>query len=447
MARLPKIVPLPQPDDVEALCSTAEINSIGYKRFASTMKLQPDVSATATALPLGREPPEQAKAENNSRSLRLDLREELRLFREQARAGNSSQTPVVTIAADAAPAVSPMRLSELGPFPQCSPATPCFHAVSASQPPHPPSMRVEPPIVPADRESPRILRDCRKTSRVALERVFEQNLEAYPNARQSKRVRQLIPFYSAGGGGVGVTTIMGTLARYFACQGERVLLIDGAPRSTLGFFFNGAVSPEGVSSFAPDSLTGNEAQSRGQVDISCRPASPADSLQGTDPEGWAWQSIAQLGAEADRVFVDVHQGVVVTDRSQLRLVAEGNPLVIIAPDVRCVLGIRRLMSMFKAEEPALGRSVVPSFLLNLFDSGDPFHVEILNGLRKLLGDQLLPMVIPRTVEISEIAVEGMTIIDFNRGSPAAESFRHLAEWIQDQPAVEPIGRLGPDRSR
>ena len=424
MARSSKIAPLPQPDDVEALCSTAEINSIGYKRFASAMKVQPDPSATAPGPPLGKVASEQAKAQNSS-----------------------SQPPVVTIAADAAPPVSAVRLVGLGPFPQHPWETHCFHAVSASPASAPPIMRVEPRVVQTDAEPLRVFRDCRKTSRVALERVFEQNLEAYPNARQSKRVRQLIPFYSAGGGGVGVTTIMGTLARYFACQGERVLLIDGVPGSTLGFFFNGAVSPEGVSSFAPDSLTGNEAQSRGQVDISCRPASPADSLQGTDPEGWAWQSIAQLGAEADRVFVDVHQGVVVTDRSQLRLVAEGNPLVIIAPDVRCVLGIRRLMSMFKAEEPALGRSIEPSFLLNLFDSGDPFHVEILNSLRKLLGNRLLPMVIPRADEISEIAVEGMTIIDFNRESPAAESFRHLAEWIQDQPAVEPIDHFGPAQSR
>jgi cellulose synthase operon protein YhjQ len=276
---------------------------------------------------------------------------------------------------------------------------------------------------------------------MALKRIFEQHLKGPASTRQSKRSGQLVPFYSGGGGGVGVTTIMGTLARLFSNNGDRVLVIDGSPQSTLGFLFNGEASPEGLSSFAPEPLAENEANQRGRVDISCRPSAPADTLRAESTEAWAWRSITQLGVEANRVFVDVWQGV--TERSQVRLLAVGNPLVIIAPDIRCVLGIDRLLTLFSAHEQALGHPVTPFFLLNLFDPGVPFHTEILNRLRELLNGRLLPMFIPRSDEIPEATAEGMTIIEFHPECAAAESFHSLAEWIHNLPSGEPIQRLGP----
>jgi cellulose biosynthesis protein BcsQ len=261
-----------------------------------------------------------------------------------------------------------------------------------------------------------------------IERVFGQGLKGSANGLPGSRAWQLIPFYSGGGGGVGVTTIMGTLARYLSSQGDRILLVDGAPHSTLGFFFNGVASPEGVSSFAPESPAGNEAGHLGRVDISCRPAALCDRPRGEDTDSWALQSIVQLGAEADRVFVDI--GSEGSGRAQLCLLAAGNPLVVITPDVRCVPGVTRLMRLLTTQEQALERFITPSFLLNRFDPGVPFHIETLNRLAELLGDRLLTIYIPRLGEISEIAAEGMTVVDFNPASAAAESFYHLAEWIR-----------------
>jgi cellulose biosynthesis protein BcsQ len=402
-----------QPEDVETLCSVAKFDSIGYKRFAKGMTLKQDASAKTAASLVGTE------------------------SREQAGAGESSQTPAGPVTALAAGAAL-----LLGPdsFPQRPAATRCFHALAS---PPSPTVPVDPPTVQAARQSPRIPGDSFETSRVALvERAFDQGLKA-PSAKtpQGSRAWQLIPFYSGGGGGVGVTTIMGTLARYLSSQGDRILLVDGAPHSTLGFFFNGVASPEGVSSFAPEFPTGNGAEHSGRVDISCRPTDHSDRPQGEDIESWALQSIVQLGAEADRVFVDIaSEGA---GRAQLCILAAGNPLVIIAPDVRCVSGVTRLMRLFTTQEQALERFITPSFLLNRFDPGVPFHIETLNRLAELLGDRLLTIYIPRLDEISEIAAEGMTIVDFNPASAGAESFYRLAEWIRTSRRANLSTVLGP----
>ena len=389
-----------QPDDVEALCSIAGLNSIGYKRFAGTVTTKLDLPVKASA------PPEGGKA-------------------RQPAAAEQSQTALRAIAA---PTGGPMRLLGPGLCP-LRPAAGRFHPLDS------PASRTgpaEPTVSPTVAESPGIPGNSREASWAAIERVFNQGPKGSANTVQARRAWQLIPFYSGGGGGVGVTTIMGMLARCLSSQGDRILLIDGTPGSPLGFFFNGVASPEGVSSFAPESSAGNEANPRGRVDISCRPAGGPNA---EDAEAWALQSIAQLGAEADRVFVDI--GAEVADRSQLCVLAAGNPLVIVAPDFRCVPGINRLMRLFTDQEQVLERYLMPSFLLNLFDPGIPFHVEILNRLGELLGDRLLPIYIPRMDEISGIAADGMTTVDFNQGSAAADSFRRLAEWIRTSRRASP----------
>lgn len=284
-------------------------------------------------------------------------------------------------------------------------------------------------------EPTEVSRHRRDTSRTSLERIFEQNPRSSSNS-QSKRVPQLIPFYSGGGGGVGVTTIMGTLARHLSGRGDRVLLIDGEANSTLGFLFSGAPCPEGESSFAAEALPSFEAHLRGRVDIFCRPAALANNPRAENAEAWGWKAIAEMGAEVDRVFIDIWPGM--TDRSESRILGSGNPLVVIAPDLRCVLGISRLTTLFATLEQSLGRSIMPCFLLNLLDLTLPFEVEMLNRLKELLGNRLIPMFIPRSGEIPEAAAEGMTIMDFNPECAAAKSFHYLAEWIENQRPVEPV---------
>jgi cellulose synthase operon protein YhjQ len=411
-----KFVRPTQPDGVDALCEIAEIDPSGYKRFAHSMRIKPDPVAVGTGPPAtgeGQESPSEPAAMEAA---------------EPASSGPADIGP------EASPkeVVSALRRDPRARHPE---AARRLQAVPA------PSIRVEPPIMEDTEEPPRISGSYRKASHVALKRIFEQHLKGSSDAAQSRRSGQLIPFYSGGGGGVGVTTIMGTLARLLSGHGGRVLVVDGSPQSTLGFLFNGEASPGGLSSFAPEPLTEDEAEERGRVDISCRPSAPADSLRAETSEAWAWRSITQLGVEADLVFVDVWPGV--TERSQVRLLAAGNPLVIITPDIRCVLGISQLRTLFSAQEQALGRSVMPSFLLNLFDPGVPFHVEILNRLRELLGSRLLPMFIPRSDEIPEATAEGMTIMEFHPECAAAEGFHSLAEWIHNQPSGEPIKRFGP----
>jgi cellulose biosynthesis protein BcsQ len=90
---------------------------------------------------------------------------------------------------------------------------------------------------------------------------------------------------------------------------------------------------------------------------------------------------------------------------------------------------------------------MPFFLLNLFDPGVPFHAEILNRLKELLGCRLLPMFIPRSDEIPEATAEGTTIVEFNPECAAAKSFHSLAAWIHNLPSGEPIERLGPAQFR
>jgi cellulose synthase operon protein YhjQ len=245
------------------------------------------------------------------------------------------------------------------------------------------------------------------------------------------------------GGGVGTTTILGTLARVLSAEGERILLVDSAPQSMLGFFFNGDPSPEGVSLFTLSEGEGSERDSGGQVRIASRPVS-AEPGRIEPADAWLWRCINQYGPEVDRILVDVSAPT--TERSQQRMLASGSALVILVPDVRCVLGIARLMKMFTAQEQALGRPVNPHFLLNQFDAGVPFHVEIFDRLRQQLGSYLLPFHIPRADQIAEATAEGSTIVDFDPGCAAADAFLRLVNWVRDLPPVQPVNRFGPPQS-
>ena len=413
MKNVSKPAGMTQRDGVEALCEIAEIDPLGYKRFAHSMK-KLDPAATEPGPPLAAERPESPREPPAPETA------------GPARAGPSDIAPEASL--EEAPA---LRRVPDAPHPE---AVRRMHAVPVR------AIRIEPPVLQAVEAPPRNLGSYRKTTHVALQQIFDQHLKGSADDWQAKRSGQAVPFYSGGGGGVGVTTIMGTLARFLANQGDRILVIDGAPQSTLGFFFNGEASPAGLSSFAPESRTGQETAQRGRVDISCRPAAPVDALRAEGPEAWASRSITQLGPESDWMFVDVRPSV--TERSQVRLLARGNPLVIITPDIRCVFGISRLLTQFSNLEQSLGREVMPFFLLNLFDPDVPFHVEILNRLKELLGSRLLPLFIPRSDEIPEAAAEGMTIVEFDPECAAAKSFHSLAEWLHNLTAGETVRRFG-----
>src|ERR1700688_4261769 len=145
MAGVFKLVKSTQPDDVEALCSIAEINPSGYKRFGGTMKITPASGVS---------PPQP-------------------------------EPPPAPILEDSAAAAGLEQLSSAVSTPSQRPTANCRF-----QPIPVPALRVDPPAPAAIEETPRISGNYRSTSRVALKRIFEQNLKNSSHTFQPKRVRQ-----------------------------------------------------------------------------------------------------------------------------------------------------------------------------------------------------------------------------------------------------------------
>ena len=74
-----------------------------------------------------------------------------------------------------------------------------------------------------------------------------------------------------------------------------------------------------------------------------------------------------------------------------------------------------------------GAPLRPVYLMNQFDTSLPLHLDVREVLRQQLGERLLPLAIRHAGGVSEALAEGMTIVDYDPDSPAAQDFVGLAK--------------------
>ena len=216
-------------------------------------------------------------------------------------------------------------------------------------------------------------------------------------------------------GGVGVTSILATLARIQSQRHERILIVDGTAQSMLPYYFGAPGTITGSCSFLP--LRGG---SDGSLSVVSRdPEDPA-------PDARIWQNIRNSAGSVDRVLLDIWRDMAAPGWQIVT--AESVCLVVLVPDLHSVVRLRTIERLFQGRDAAFGRTT-PYYLLNKFDSSLALHVDLRNWLAQETGDRLLPIAIRRSDEVTQSLAEGLTVADYAPNSGITQDFHALADWL------------------
>ncbi|HEV2133656.1 MAG TPA: cellulose synthase operon protein YhjQ/BcsQ [Terracidiphilus sp.] len=223
-------------------------------------------------------------------------------------------------------------------------------------------------------------------------------------------------------GGAGKTTLVATLGRALSARGQRVLLVEATTFGSLPCFFGASdCRPGVVRTFRPPSSSSDAPIRLATVD-------PEAMLHDSAPQRSLASDIQQWAQGAGRVIVDVATGNATAARNLSRI--SSIVLVPLIPDVNSVIAANTIDSFFQRQANAAAGGPDVYYILNQFDPSMTLHLEVAKVLRKNLGDRLLPFALERNPSVSEALADGMTMMDYAPGSPLAEDYITLAQWVE-----------------
>jgi cellulose synthase operon protein YhjQ len=259
----------------------------------------------------------------------------------------------------------------------------------------------------------------------------EPALDAVPQTRSSKETGAPTLSVVSLAGGVGKTSLVATLGRVLSSLGEKVLLAETSAYGLLPYYFGAReLRANVVRTFSPHD---------GSTNAPLYLVNYQTELLTSDEAGQARlvEDIGRHGTGTQRILLDLNGSSAWLARQLSQ--ANSHILVPILPDMNSVLGIKGVERFFAGAQDSEGRAVTPYYVLNQFDASLPLHLDVREVLRKQLGNRLLPVTIRRSHAVSESLAEGMTVADYAPGSPVAEDYSHLAEWVRNLAAPASIG--------
>ncbi len=339
----------------------------------------------------------------------------------------------------------PAVRSQTSPFPSFVPSVSRFPEQATPPPrreperalPNPPRDAAPVAAVPvAGPAAPDTLQQSRErfASRwFALQGLMDQQGEAEKSeTRQASMPAPVVVLFSLSGG-VGKTSMAATLGRALSSLGEKVLMADTNTHGLLPYYFGARdLRPGAVRTFTPPT---------GSLDAPVLMVHyEVDRLQDEPAQARLMENLTERAAGVQRVLVDLSSNSLWLARR----LAYASPylLVPIAPDMNSILTTQTIEGLFADVRDTAGEPVRPYYVLNQFDSALPLHLDVREVLRQSLGDRLLPVTIHRSPAVSEALAEGMTVIDYAPGTPVADDYMRLADWIRSLAAPGAIGFRG-----
>jgi cellulose synthase operon protein YhjQ len=231
----------------------------------------------------------------------------------------------------------------------------------------------------------------------------------------------ILAVYSLAGG-VGKTSLVATLGRALANQGESVSLVDSTSLGLLQLHFQ---SDAGHAADARPSRNGHSTQPA-RVSVTTH---EVGKVRNDDRRRAVLVDEILRGAEGkQRMLLDL-----APDSGWLiRRLAGMDPaiLVPVVPDMNSVVSLQMLEGMFAGITGSQGRAILPFYVLNQFDAAFPLHLDIRDIFRRLLGDRLLRVAIRRSETVGEALADGTTVLDYAPGSAVAQDYLEIARWLR-----------------
>jgi cellulose synthase operon protein YhjQ len=268
----------------------------------------------------------------------------------------------------------------------------------------------------------------------ALKGVFEHRgleLPAMQPAQATGAHTRLLAVFSLAGG-VGKTTLVATLGRALASQGENVVLTDTTSHGLLPIYFGvREVRPGVVATFSPPP----ESTAQPIAMVNCDLTGKGDF----EPQReMLAEEILRNGQNNHRLLLDLSSA----SSWLVRRMADLHPTVLIpmVPDMNSVLSLLAVERLFRNIANSDGRPLLPFYILNQFDTTLPLHLDVREVLRRQLGDRLLRTVIRRSPAVSEALAQGMTVLDYAPSAPVSQDYREVAAWLRSiSPATAEAG--------
>ena len=225
-------------------------------------------------------------------------------------------------------------------------------------------------------------------------------------------------------GGVGATTIAATLARVCSRRGRSVFFFDAAEESIVPLYLGAGRIVSGTSpgwSFLP-----HPELHQGAISVVACGSTPAvGNVQSP------WSRARSLGGIAADIVID--SGSLHGFESPAEIMRGTTSLVVLAPDIRCVLQVRGIERRFATGDA----DSLPQYVLNQFDPEIPLHQEVRASLANHLGDRLAPTAIRTAREIPQALSAGLTVIDYAPNSHVANDIVLVADWLRSRTTSPP----------
>jgi cellulose synthase operon protein YhjQ len=231
-------------------------------------------------------------------------------------------------------------------------------------------------------------------------------------------------------GGAGGTSLAAMLARAFARDGERVLLVETVQQGLLPLYFGLGRLAAGELRAVASSEGESGAVSILALDMSTLVARDATGSQAKRVQESVIETLLACAQGCDRIVIDLAAGAAWIVRQTARL----RPMVLapVAPEMSSLAGLRAMEQEFAAIVDSEGRALLPFYVLNRFDAGLPLHLDIREVLQRELDERLLAVAVRRSATVGEALAEGRTVLDYAPDSQVARDYLDVARWLEQE---------------
>lgn len=236
-------------------------------------------------------------------------------------------------------------------------------------------------------------------------------------------------------GGVGKTTTAVNLAACVAAKKHHVLLVDLDPQgnATSGY----GIKKKGTEQTIYDVLTGDchiqeVIQATTYDNIQVVPANidlagaEVELVSMDQRESRLKQAIDQVRKKYDYIFIDCPPSLGLLTINAM--VASDSVFVPLQCEYYALEGLSQLTNTIRQVKKGLNKKLeLEGILLTMFDGRTNLSMQVVEEVKKYFPQKVYHTVIPRNIRLSEAPSFGKPIIDYDRSSRGAKSYRELAD--------------------
>lgn len=237
-------------------------------------------------------------------------------------------------------------------------------------------------------------------------------------------------------GGVGKTTSTINIAAYLSKMGRSVLVVDLDPQanatSGLGQSKNAEVTTYDI--LVNGALISTAIIDLDHSDVSLVPANAelagaeVELVSGSDRELRLKNALAHVSH--DYVLIDCPPSLGLLSINALT--AADSVLIPVQAEYYALEGLTQLLSTVQRVREGLNPSLeLLGVVVTMYDSRTSLSDSVYKELQKHFGQKLFKTVIPRNVRLAEAPSHGKTILDHDKWSRGARSYKALAKEIDN----------------